>query len=373
LVSFSEIEMRLTVAALVSLVALPLLASAPAHAQPVAPAVESNAARIQALHGSCTSPFPTSYPADPRTTSERVVANSRELTSALRNGRRIVVNDGTYGGELVVNADDVDIVASRETNFLGPVVINGQRVRLTGGNLIYRHRGTMCGNDQCGEHGLTIGASSDDVLLDDVVIEQGMISQASGNAIPERIAVINSTIRAPRPGYGAFLFNMRHVIFANTSVRNTAPAHAGIRAIALQGFTFINGEIHSVDNRMLRIHGDGPSLPAVDHYVCGNQLSSPGGYNLWLGPSAGGAAGRIDRIYVHGNRLYYPSAGLGGGWVQMDADVAPGIGLVSVVGNEGYSPDRAVRSGPSPGSYIERENRFSGFAPPPAFEGGARR
>lgn len=300
-----------------------------------------------------------SFAAPPQVTNYVTVNNQSELNSALAvSGNHITLNPaGTYTG-ISFSASDIDIVASGASISGGISLNNGPiRLRITGG--------TFAG-------GVSGFGTNSDVTFDQVTTNQGWTVQAISGRSLERMTVLNTTVNAPDPQYGLFAFNLRDVIYANCNVTNTDASVAGMRLIACQGFIAIDSRISTNGNRIVRVHGDGATLPAYDHLIYNCQLESTGSNNLWLGPAAGGAAGRIERFEMHNSRIYYPSAGIGGGWFQMDSDVSPGIGDVIVQNNTGYTPDSAVRTGPVPDSpYTDTPNTFNSYQTPPAFTGGA--
>ena len=298
----------------------------------------------------------------PVTTSSATVNNQTELNANLVSGRQITVNAGSYSA-LTINSSlsDIDLIVSNSANFSGVLSIAGTRIRITGGNYQWSGAG----------YGSMIGGQAGHITLDNVVIEQGMDSQAFGADIPDHVTILNSTIRSPDTGYAMFLFNLRHWIVANTSISNTATAYAGIRMIACQNMIFIDGEIHSSSNRTLRIHDDGTGFPTDLLLFYNMQMSHTTQGVLWITPTFGSGDG-LTRIELRNSRLYFPSATGHGGVAQMDGDIGVSIDDVIVRDNTIYSPETTM-GGSGVTNYTSSPNTYNSYTSPPTFTGGASR
>lgn len=311
-------------------------------------------------------PFTVNTPVPPQIESEQVVTPSTLGNYINRSGVRLILEPGNYGNR-TFNSQDQQIVL-REGVFFGNVSIGGSARRISIRNEVPRS-GNMTSLSMP-EGGW--GGFPEDILIDGIRSDVGNdVNYFHG----QRMAIINSFIRAFDFPLSAFNGRYNDIIIANSNLESYGDQQAGVRFHNINRFVFVDNRVSktSGDKHVFRLHGGGGA--DIDYaYISRNQMGNV--QQISINPQGTGTptSDVFHDIWFEDNNLHAQST-YGPGFISVHENTG-GLLRFRVRGNNFYGPASTSNifvtpvNAPVPyePGWVVEGNTITGFQAPPPWE-----
>ena len=309
-------------------------------------------------------PFTVNLPIPPQVESEQVVTPST-LGNYINTPRlRLILEPGNYGNR-TFNSQDQQIIL-REGVYFGSVSIGGSARRISIRNEVARSGNmTRFTTPEGGWSGFP-----EDIFVDGIRSDIGNdVNYIHG----QRIAIINSFIRAFDFPVSSFNGLYNDIIYANCNFESYGDQQAGVRFHNIDRFVFVDNRVSKTSGtkHVFRLHGGGGA--DTEHaYIGRNQIGNV--QQISINPQGTGTptSDVFHDIWFEDNTLHAQSTH-GPGFISVHEHEG-GLLRLRVRGNNFYGPASRVFVTPTnapvpnePGWVVEN-NTISSFQSPPPWD-----
>jgi hypothetical protein len=247
-------------------------------------------------------PFEYDWPAPPAITSEVTVSTVAELEASLQvEGRRTILAPGNYGS-VSIRGSDKEVVLTEGVTI--------DVMNISGTRLIIRANPARSGT--VNYFGFGGGNGSADVLIDGLFTDSTALTDERNLVSGNRIAIINSRLRAKDFVLGSFPFNTNgptNFIVANCELIAYGSTQAGVRIQSARNLILVDNRIVKTgsNHQVLRLHTSPEGQKSDNLFVARNQFEGP---DFQIRPVSGGTAAPNDTpgmgsVWIESNTWYY--------------------------------------------------------------------